>query len=597
RAPKNLITMKFKTKFVILVSGILILIKCILFYILLKYIHTDEFNKIYDYQIYTRQGKNQIEENSKSTILIFGISCLTLPLVSLLNSHTIQVVDCFNNSLAPENGFNPTLNTQLKEDIIESLKQSGSDITILSDVDNTVIKMVNILIIDIVNTNGDKLSKLAAILDTIERNSVNITIITHNAMDIAEDSLPDDWQGAVDYVIHKYSKQNKVLLLKVPILLGPYCIGSNVHTFIRNVEHNFIPNKNKQETTNKVLHYLSSKEAAFLVQHLRENTATFQRSSIECYLQANLSMIESMILDIMGYNTYTSHNAFASADVEKLICNCDVGLSYMAQTNIKDAILKHIIWFNRMKKDIYPSKLNSAVFSTYFTSKQDPQRPTNQSTNNFKYFAAWYWSLQDVGMKGLIFYDNLDLDFKTRVANENVSFVKADLGPNSVNDARFYIYYEYVKNHPELKWVLFTDIADVKFLKNPFELMGFINEDLLYVGQDKCEFQQSTSNIWVNNLYKNCLGKTASEKVNAIHKQEFLYNAGIIGGSRSIILEFLHHMTEAFNEAPSDMNCDMGILNYVVHRYFQKRVFTGFPLHSYFRIFQINPKGVYIVHK
>ena len=72
------------------------------------------------------------------------------------------------------------------------------------------------------------------------------------------------------------------------------------------------------------------------------------------------------------------------------------------------------------------------------------------------------------------------------------------------------------------------------------------------------------------------------------------YNAGIIGGKASTMINFLEMFTDIISKCPSNINSNMGALNYILNT--QKfRLLSGFPLHNRFRSFK--HEDAYIQHK
>lgn len=52
------------------------------------------------------------------------------------------------------------------------------------------------------------------------------------------------------------------------------------------------------------------------------------------------------------------------------------------------------------------------VFSTYLTSKKDPQRRVFVKENNYNYVSDWYLSMRDIGIKAVVFHDGLSTEFR-----------------------------------------------------------------------------------------------------------------------------------------------------------------------------------------
>ena len=244
---------------------------------------------------------------------------------------------------------------------------------------------------------------------------------------------------------------------------------------------------------------------------------------------------------------------------------------------------------------------NDVILTSYFTSREDFQRNKTMSPNRVRYMFNWLVSVRDLGLRAVIFHDQLDSDFCQRVMqyHPGVNFRQVPAPLNrTTNDARFYSYLTYLHSQPDLGRVLLTDISDVKFQRNPFELMQLLG-DWLYIGTDIDIFPNMESQRWISERLKGCFGNHTllHGPLKPLMSLNTVYNAGVMGGTRHVILALLETLIQYLNTTPPALNCNMPAVNFVVHRYFYQRVFTGFPLTSRFLSFQSSPKGVYVVHK
>ena len=245
---------------------------------------------------------------------------------------------------------------------------------------------------------------------------------------------------------------------------------------------------------------------------------------------------------------------------------------------------------------------NRVIFTSYFTSTEDPQRVRQRSSNRFQYMAEFYWSLKKLNMIAVIFHDGLDPGFQHRVTLHypKLSFVEVhSLHGRSTNDARFYEYFSYLHEHPEITKVLMTDISDVVFQRDPFELMSLLGDSLVYVGTDIDIFPNMRTMSWIRRKLRGCFGNYSTDygELSRIMDMETVFNAGTLGGSRHTILPVLTMILMYLDSTPHDWNCNMPAVNLALHKHFFGEVFTGFPLNSRFLRWQNAPKGVYIVHK
>jgi UDP-glucuronate 4-epimerase len=264
----------------------------------------------------------------------------------------------------------------------------------------------------------------------------------------------------------------------------------------------------------------------------------------------------------------------------------------------REAVRQLVKWYEALHQTIMPSGANDIIFTTYFTSSKDPQRKVKMKENNFDYIKVWYHSLHEHNLSAVVFHDGLSEPFTTRLSSANVQFHFSALNNRSTNDARFYIYYHYLLDHPDIQRVILTDISDVQFLKNPFTFMDLLG-NMLYIGTDIDMFPTMESMGWMKKRMPQCFGEDSVEKgeVAAVKKFSAVYNAGVIGGTRSLMLDFLSRVVASLDATPPELNCNMPVVNFVAHKYFDHRVHAGYPWTSDFYKRQTDPRGVFMIHK
>ena len=267
-------------------------------------------------------------------------------------------------------------------------------------------------------------------------------------------------------------------------------------------------------------------------------------------------------------------------------------------------IKKSLAWARAYKQQLQQTRHSKdVIFTSYFTSRDDIQRHQQFSPNHFRYLMNWLVSVRNLGLSVVIFHDELDSAFCHRVQqyHPGLSFVRIpSLLNRTTNDARFYAYLDYLHTHSDLGRVLLTDISDVKFQMNPFQLMQLLgSNNSLFIGTDIDLFPNMASHRWITEHLEDCFGRYALEHrpLKPLLSLDTVYNAGVIGGSRHVILAFLEKLVVYLDATPAAVNCNMPAVNYVVHQYFFHQLFTGFPLTSRFLRFQASPNGVYIIHK
>ena len=235
------------------------------------------------------------------------------------------------------------------------------------------------------------------------------------------------------------------------------------------------------------------------------------------------------------------------------------------------------------------------IFTTYFTSRPDPQRGKTQKQDNLGYILNWFITVKYLGIKAVIFHDGLSENFRKKLQKDypKVFFEKVSLGKLSTNDARFMIYYDYLIKNPHIKRILCTDVSDVVFINNPFELMTLLGNHL-YVGQDSQDSEFMHDNGWFRGMAKSCHVEKVLPEYTDVRTNRYFLNAGVIGGERLLMIDFLNKVNTYIGKAKGK-NCNMPVVNYVVQRYFRHAFYTGYPLTSRFR--GNNVMAVYVMLK
>ncbi|XP_077867079.1 uncharacterized protein LOC144356047 [Saccoglossus kowalevskii] len=267
-------------------------------------------------------------------------------------------------------------------------------------------------------------------------------------------------------------------------------------------------------------------------------------------------------------------------------------------TDLKTGLNDYVSWFESFRDQTIFTEDTSFILSSYFTTNYDPQRKIFLRKDRFGFMDTWYWSVQDIGARAVIIHDNLGGPFINAVSTDKITFSYSSLKRRSTNDARFYAYLTYLRENPNIHRIFLTDISDVKFQKNPFQLLEMLG-DLLYIGRDIDIFSNMASMGWLKDKLVPCFGEESISRsdIASVILLNHVYNAGVIGGSRHVMLQFLEKVTDVLDNTPRDVNCNMPVVNYVVHKYFDDRVYTGFPLTSRFMTRKKSAKGVYILHK
>ncbi len=268
-------------------------------------------------------------------------------------------------------------------------------------------------------------------------------------------------------------------------------------------------------------------------------------------------------------------------------------------TNSK-GVIKSLSWAKAFESSREMVTRN-IVLTSYFTSEVDAQRGRHKQADRFTYISDWYKSVGRLGMSAVVFHDGLGPEFQHKLTqyHPGVSFeYVSSLNGRSTNDARFYSYLKYLEHHPDIHRVLLTDVSDVVFQMDPFQLMDVLGE-WLYIGTDIDIFPSMETMPWMHERLTNCFGNYSVEHGLPLKLTQMstVYNAGVIGGSRDLMLTVLGRVVAYLNTTPPQLNCNMPAVNIAVHKHFFEHVFTGYPLTSRFLRRQVSPQGVFILHK
>jgi hypothetical protein len=168
------------------------------------------------------------------------------------------------------------------------------------------------------------------------------------------------------------------------------------------------------------------------------------------------------------------------------------------------------------------------VLTCLFTGVPDPQRG--------KPMAADAGQLQPL-LKSLRGHNVAVLHDGLKVADAtDVECLEVD-APLNPYFQRWFSYWQYLRDHPEIRFVWCVDGTDVEMLNDPFPTM---EPGRLYVGDE----QATVANDWL----------ASNHKAGVV--QEFigdnpgvqLVNAGLVGGDRTTVMAFLHDLIRAYGD-------------------------------------------------
>ena len=215
-------------------------------------------------------------------------------------------------------------------------------------------------------------------------------------------------------------------------------------------------------------------------------------------------------------------------------------LNLSSRLPVEKGLKRALHWAKAYQSSVDDDQGDDVILTSYFTSSPDFQRNKSMSPDRSRYMLDWLVSVRDLGLSAVVFHDELDPAFQQRVSQFHSGISFRHVAPplnRTTNDARFYTYLSYLLRHPHLNHVLMTDISDIRFQRNPFELMCFLG-DYLYIGTDIDIFPNMATQRWIVERLEMCFGSHALQHspLKPFMSQETIFNAGVIGGTRHMVL-------------------------------------------------------------
>lgn len=250
---------------------------------------------------------------------------------------------------------------------------------------------------------------------------------------------------------------------------------------------------------------------------------------------------------------------------EKLIYSMDEHCA--VQRSVDFSSRKQLV---KKNKQLFDKQRNSAkyceyreqhdlVLTSFLTTSPDPQRKKRLKPNKAA-LRPLLQSLQDC--KSVVLHDQLK--------EETKQFVRVEFDGNPYK-FRWLAQWQYLRAHPEIRFVWCVDGTDVEMLRPPWQEM---KPGVLYIGSEEntigCE--------WMRRHHPS-LKKFIEE--NADHQ---LLNCGLVGGDRETVMKFLHLVIRCFEDFPCEL--DMGPANYAAFQ--MERVEWGKKINTVFKAYQEN---------
>lgn len=234
------------------------------------------------------------------------------------------------------------------------------------------------------------------------------------------------------------------------------------------------------------------------------------------------------------------------------------------------------------------AKTLGRVVAVMMTSKPDPQRGERISSDYLQYMNPWWATVDRVGLMGTVLHDGLPAECVSQATTERIGFAFCEAGELPILHDRHRLVRDYLQQIDD-RYVFVTDISDVAFKRDPFELIvADEGQHRLFIGSEAKTIGTCR-----------CLSKETTDQFGSVlHAERQVVNPGILGGERLEVIALLDKLLDCIEQNKHRLlNSDMSIVNRVVHdRYRPAELYTGFPLHSRFKKFEYG-SGAAILHK
>uniref|UniRef100_A0A1X7SW68 Uncharacterized protein n=1 Tax=Amphimedon queenslandica TaxID=400682 RepID=A0A1X7SW68_AMPQE len=228
--------------------------------------------------------------------------------------------------------------------------------------------------------------------------------------------------------------------------------------------------------------------------------------------------------------------------------------------------------------------------------------PSHVHFNDHKYFRTFLISAMKSAPEAdiLIIHNTLSDDVveKLLVACPSCQFKHEDpVNMRISHNQRLYLLYDYLLNNPDIDYLVISDICDVSFFADPFQVMKEIG-DYIYTGYDVPFYSDKMETLpWLRRMLTTCFPNLKYAEKNEILNLYGILNSGTLGGSRHILLSLLSRMILYLDIASIYGVCDMLTANVVLHLQQYDHVYPGYPFSGSFLTGIAGQQGVAIWHK
>lgn len=221
------------------------------------------------------------------------------------------------------------------------------------------------------------------------------------------------------------------------------------------------------------------------------------------------------------------------------------------------------------ERKIENSKIDSKqiIVTCYFTKLKDPQHGFIRNNADFKYVQPWYESIDRLGLDGIIIHDGIDEQFIKQHQTEKIKFIKYTPGKYSIFEERWIAYYLLLINNPKIQTAFFTDGNDVTVNFNPF--VRHNSKNIIYVGRDQAN--RVGDSQWVIDEMDAFIMES-EYNVSPLIRYQSLFNAGLLGGSRNVLISVISKINSLTFKTNSDKHKDMSLLNIALYEIFKPKL-------------------------
>jgi hypothetical protein len=248
----------------------------------------------------------------------------------------------------------------------------------------------------------------------------------------------------------------------------------------------------------------------------------------------------------------------------------------------------YVDWF---LEHTYP---NGIVLSSYFAMMQRPNgKPRLSGEGEENYISTLRRTAHLFNLMVYVWHNGLRpefiLDWETeRFQFLHTDYIAADVNkgkskhiPSAPNDLRFLYFFHHMRrvnsSLPQQyrpSHTLLTDINDVRFRKNPWNLMRRETPDRLFIGKKNGEASGDKS---LQIQMRKC-NFTEEERhvANAGHfrkQHSATLDPGVIGGSAGTVANFCRHLLRLLERTKQYPTCTVPAVNYVAKKYFASGIF------------------------